>query len=77
MIRGSAVPSAYLFQLSAVPTVILGNMALTLLILSRSCCPLKFPRYSVSEPTVMASMMSSFPGTVLCSAAVSALNDSS
>ena len=51
--RGFAVPSAYLFQLSAVPTFVLGNRAFTWLIRSKSCWPLRSPRYKASEPTVI------------------------
>lgn len=54
LMTGSAVPSAYLFQLSAVPIVVLGNIFWTSLIFSRSCSPVKLPRYSDSDPTVMA-----------------------
>lgn len=44
LIRASAVPSWYLFQLSAVPTLTPGKDDFMSLILARSCSPVKFPR---------------------------------
>ena len=44
LISASAVPSAYLFQLSAVPTRVVGRIALTSFIFSSNSAPVKLPR---------------------------------
>lgn len=55
LITVSAVPSANLFQLSAVPILTpLGNTLLTSIIRCSNSDPVKLPRYIVSLPTVTA-----------------------
>ena len=51
---GSAVPSWNLFQLSAVPIKMLGNVDCISCIFDNSCCAVKLFLYRASEPTVIA-----------------------
>ena len=76
VIKASAVPSAYLFQLSAVPTFTPGWSDLMSLMCDRSSGPVKFPRYRVSEPTVIAYTEFSFPAMAVFRASLSVLNES-
>ncbi len=72
-IMASAVPSAYLFHVSAVP---MRNMPLSAVLVCcmmvASCGPVKFPRYNDSEPTVTAYTCSLYAGANCWMAARSA-----
>lgn len=63
LISSSAVPSAYLFQLSAVPILMLGKVVFKSLIFANNCCPVRLPRYKASEPTVIAYTASALLGS--------------
>ena len=73
VISASAVPLANMFQLSAVPIKTLGNVVSKSLIFVNSSSPVKFPRYSVSEPTVMPYTALGFAGMAFFRASLSAL----
>ena len=75
-ITASAVPSAYLFQLSAVPILNKPLSAVLVCCISvTSCGPVKLPRYSASDPTVTAYTCSLYAGANCWMAAKSAWYD--